>query len=212
MSEIPNDMEHSPLYPTGDNAGLDSEMKPPLSVGDAPRSAFLDACVANVGALTGYDLTPAAALDYLAIAVVNRDVDHWAYLRGVDERTVHTNVEVARATLNEVRLDATVREDGAAVIVTVFDRDGNEHDVRVPKRTDDAELTCVYESLGAVHGHYVEPDGTELESTEWYDGAIEGSLAEFDIDDAYGTPEAKADIVLWSADETAIDNRGDRDG
>lgn len=198
MSEIPHDMAHSPLYPTGDDAGAGGEMKPPLSVGDAPRSAFLDACVANVGTLTGYDLTPAQALDYLAVVVVGRDLERWAWLRDVDEAEIHENVDAARTRLAEVRIGASVTEDDEAVIVTVPGVDGEAHDVRFPTHLDDAELTCVYECLGSIHGHYVEPDGTELESTEWYDGRIAGSFQTFDFNDDWGTPQAKADVILWS--------------
>lgn len=200
MSDTPSDMAHSPMYPTGDDADGDIELRPRQSVGDAPRSAFLEACFANVGTLTGYDLTPAEALDYLAIAVVGREVEQWACLRGVDKETVRDHVEAARVRLTEVRIDASVTEDDQAVIVTVPDTDGEAHDIRFPKYLNDAELTLVYEFQGALQGHYIEPDGTELESTEWYDGAIAGSLQAFDLDDEWGTPQAKADVILWSRD------------
>lgn len=153
-----------------------------------------------------YDMTPAEAVDYLAVEKAGVPTGKWADAREVDHSTVSGNVSGARDKINMSRLDAEVTNREDEIVVSVTDPDDQKHELPFEKETSvmgretTVRLTLVYESMGAVHGHYIGEDGTEFESTLWFDGRVTSSFEEFDHRGEWGSPEAKADTILWSRD------------
>lgn len=155
-----------------------------------------------------YEMTPAEAVDYIAVEKADVATGKWAAARDVDHSTVSGNVGRAKERINTDRLDARVNPADERIVVTVTSPDGTEHELPFDKETEvmgtnsHAELTHVYEATNAVHGHYLSPDGSAFESTLWYDGRITSSFEEFDFAGEFGSPQAKADAILWSQDQS----------
>ena len=153
-----------------------------------------------------YNMSPAEAVDYLAVEKAGVATGKWADVREVAHSTVSGNVSGARDKININRLHAKVKNKDDQIVVSVDDDDDEKHELRFKKETSvrgreiTATLTLVYEAMGAVHGHYIADDETEFESTLWFDGRITSSFEEFDFRGEWGSPEAKADTILWSRD------------
>lgn len=153
-----------------------------------------------------YNMTPAEAVDYLAVEKAGVATGKWADVREVAHSTVSGNVSGARDKINMNRLDAEVTNEDDQIVVRVADQDDEKHELQFQKETSvmgretTATLTLVYEAMRAVHGHYISDDGTEFESTLWFDGRMTSSFEEFDFRGEWGSPEAKADTILWSRD------------
>lgn len=159
-----------------------------------------------LGEQFNYDMTPAEAVDYLAVEKADIPTGEWADVRGVAHSSVSGNVSGAKDKINTNRLEADVTSENGQVIVTVTDQGGEEHQLPFRKETPiygqegTATLTLVYECMGAVHGHYVGEDGQEFESTLWGEGQITSSFSNFDFQNEWGSPKIKADTILWSQD------------
>lgn len=153
-----------------------------------------------------YNMTPAEAVDYLAVEKAGVATGKWADARDVAHSTVSGNVSGARDRINMNRLNAEVTDEDDKIVVSVTDHDDETHELPFNKETSvmgketTVMLTLVYEAMSAVHGHYIGDDGTEFESTLWFDGRITSSFEEFDFNNEWGSPEAKADTILWSRD------------
>lgn len=153
-----------------------------------------------------YNMTPAEAVDYLAVEKAGVATGKWADVREVAHSTVSGNVSGARDKINMNRLDAEVTNEDDQIMVSVADHGDEKHELLFQKETSvmgketTATLTLVYEAMNAVHGYYIDEDGVEFESTLWFDGRITNSFEEFDFSGEWGSPEAKADTILWSRD------------
>lgn len=153
-----------------------------------------------------YEMTPAEAVDYLAVEKAGVPNGRWADVRDVDHSTVSGNLTGAREKINNSRLDAEVTSREDKIVVTVTDSSGQEHEIPFEKESSvmgkegNTTLTLVYEAMGAIHGHYVGDDGTEYEGTGWFDGRVTTSFKEFDISGEWGSPKSKADTIFWSRD------------
>jgi len=150
-----------------------------------------------------YGLSPAEAVDNIAVRKAGRTVGEWADVRDVSHSTVSGNVAQAHERINRARLDAEVVERDGDIMVRVSNREGESHELPFSKETtlmgydNTAELQLVYEHHTAVHGYYEDEDGNEFEATLWYDGRPSNSFENFDRFNDFGSPEAKADTILW---------------
>jgi hypothetical protein len=151
-----------------------------------------------------YGLTPAEAVDHLAVEKADIATGKWADIRDVSHSTVSGNVAGARKKINTNRLDAEVSEEDGKVYVRVTDPNGGEHDLKFSKQMSgvhvdefEATLELVYEEHGDIHGYCLAEDGKEYELTLWHDGGLASSFREFDRRGRWGSPRAKADTVLW---------------
>jgi len=160
-----------------------------------------------------YDLSTTEVVDYLATIKAGFPVEDWAAVRGVNTSAVSENAERAREQITTVRGDPDVVVGEDTIHVNVTDHNGNEHTCRFPQTTKvvgvgyTASLKLIYESHGEIFGYYVaeddDPDAeepTELETCLWADGRPTSRLTDFDTDGRWGTPEAKADAILWDAE------------
>jgi hypothetical protein len=154
-----------------------------------------------------YGLTPAEAVDYVAVQKADIDTVEWAAIRDVEHSTVSGNVSGAKEKINVSRLDAETIEEEDKILVRVTDQDGEQHDLPFKKSTGvvgtdtEATLQLIYEAMSAVHGYYVGEDGEKFESTLWFDGRPTNGFEEFDFGDQWGSPKAKADTILWERTE-----------
>jgi hypothetical protein len=151
-------------------------------------------------------LTPAEAVDYIAVEKADRKNKEWAAsVRDVSASAVSGNIGQARERINTNRLDAEVYTKDGDIVVVVADRSGEEQELPFSKQTNvvgygDASLMLVYEAFSAVHGFYRGEDGQEFEATLWYDGRPANTFEEFDRFGEYGSPQAKADSILWESE------------
>jgi hypothetical protein len=170
------------------------------------REELYGAVVRILSEQFSYDMTPAEAVDYLAVEKAGVATGKWADVREVAHSTVSGNVSGARDKINMNRLDAEMTDEDDQIVVSVTDHDDEKHELLFQKETSvmgretTATLTLVYEAMSAVHGHYIGDDGTEFESTLWFDGRMTSSFEEFDFNGEWGSPEAKADTIFWSRD------------
>lgn len=148
-------------------------------------------------------LSPAEMVDYLAVDKAGESTTDWAKVRDVQPQSVSGNVGSARKKINRNRLNAEVIEKTGSVIVRVSDED-NKHELTFEKLSSvmgnesEIELQVIYETHTAVHGYYIDDnEEEEYEATLWYDGRRTNSFEEFDFADDWGSPEAKADTILW---------------
>jgi len=150
-----------------------------------------------------YGLSSAEAVDNIAVRKAGRTVGEWADVRDVSHSTVSGNVAQARERINAARLDAEVIDRDGDIMVRVSDREGESHELPFSKETtvmgydNNAELQLVYEHQTAVHGYYEDEAENEFEATLWFDGRPNNSFEDFDRFDNFGSPEAKADTILW---------------
>lgn len=174
---------------------------------DEPREKIYDQVAIALKAQFRYGLTPAEAVDYLAVQKAGRGTSEWANVRGITHSTVSGNVSSAKEKINVQRLDAEVIERDETMVVRVRDRQDETHELPFSKETrvmghdNNAVLTLLYEDHSAVNGYYIDEDENEFEATLWFDGEPYNTFQEFDFGDMWGTPEAKADTILWSRDD-----------
>ena len=180
-------------------------MKNPSSAKKSKKESYEEAA-RILSQQFSYDMTPAEAVDYLAVEKAGVPNGKWADVRDIDHSTVSGNVSGARDKINDSRLDAEVTNREDEIVVTVTDSTDQEHEIPFRKESsvmgqeENATLTLVYEAMGAVHSHYVGYDGTEYEGTRWFDDRITTSFEEFDIFGEWGSPKSKADTIFWSRD------------
>ena len=171
---------------------------------DRPREELYEAVSRVLEEQFRYGLSPAEAVDRLAVGKGDRATGEWANVRGVTHATVSGNISNAREKVNINRLDAEVVEENGDIVVRVTDGGGEVHDLPFSRETqvvnadDTATLELVYESHTAIHGYYT-GEQDEYEASLWYDGRPSNSFEEFDHFDEYGNPRAKADTVLWAS-------------
>lgn len=186
-----------------------------MSHQDEPRDKVYDRVASVLEVQFQYDLTPAEAVDYLAVQKAGRGTSEWADVRGITHSTVSGNVSSAKEKINVERLDAEVIERDDTMVVRVRDRQDETHELPFMKETtvmghdNTAVLTLVYEDHSAVNGYYIDEEDEEFEATLWYDGEPFNTFQEFDHGDMWGSPEAKADTILWSRDDRSNQTEDD---
>jgi hypothetical protein len=151
-------------------------------------------------------LSPAEAVDYIAVDKAGRANKDWAGVRGVSDSTVSGNISQAREQINTRRLDAEVLAENGDIVAVVTDSEGEQHRLPFSRETEvmgygDATLQLVYEAMSGVHGYYQGEDGEEFEATLWFDDRPRNSFEEFDHYDQFGSARAKADAILWESEE-----------
>lgn len=178
---------------------------------DQPREQIHESATRVLEDLFRYGMSPAEAVDYLAVEKAGRATGKWATIRDINHPSVSGNVSGAKEIINTARLDAEVIEQDAQMMVRVRDDEGEQHDLPFKKQletivgseSDTASLELIYEAMSAIHGYYVGDSGAELESTLWFDGRPTSGFEEFDFFGEWGSPEAKADTILWRREEGA---------
>jgi len=178
---------------------------------DQPRDEMYEIATRVLEEQFRYGMSTAEAADYIAVEKAGRKTVKWANVRGgISHSSVSGNVSGAEEKINTARLDAEVIEQEDEMVVRVRDDEGEQHELPFKKQletivgseSDTASLELIYEAMSAIHGYYVGEDGEELESTLWFDGRPTSGFEEFDFFDEWGSPEAKADTILWRRNET----------
>lgn len=177
---------------------------------EIPKERTYVSIARELAGLLDHGLTPAEAVDYIVVEKADNETDQWAAFRDIPSQSISDNIANAHEKINAARLDAEVTENDETVVVRVTAQDGTTtHELPFVKSLSDMnvvetepQLQLIYEDRTAILGYYSDNDGNEFESTLWFDGQLSGGLEEFDVYDQWGSPEAKADTILWSATDS----------
>lgn len=181
---------------------------PAAGINDDTRQQIYEQTAQVIGEQLGFGLSATEAVDLIAVEKAGLSEAEWAARRDVGQSTIRGNISQAREKINTSRVDAEITATEDTVAVTVTGRDGETHDLPFGRETQvmgngSVELQFVYEAFSSIHGYYTNENGHEFEATLWHDGRPANSFEEFDHFDEFGTPESKADVILWESQQRA---------
>lgn len=191
---------------TNDSPNNPNPTSPDAQINEDTRQQIYQTATQVIKEQLQYGLTPSEVVDMIAVEKAGLSQTEWADTRDVEQSTISGNIAQARDKITSNRLDAEVAVTDDKVTVTVSDKDGETHDLPFNRETTvigydgSPKLELVYEAFSSIHGYYVDEDGREFEASLWRGGQPANTFDDFDKFDEWGQPKAKADVVLWDAD------------